>query len=585
MFTEIGDKLFLNAQIAVFGVFQLTGTVENYEGETSTRFFIKKYKSSTDNVNWTDWQDLTLLNLQTLNGRTLEVLFLQFVYERAGSETTGYLKFQDLSFTGSFVITVNDYSTTNESLFSDLVNNDAVTVTIANNLLKKIYGRGILPKYMSRYDDSEDFLAFWSSICTYFAYIVALANKFDDILNEKGFLAEYLAQRGIKFVKDEITITELQYIANNLIDEIRQRGTKSMIAERGHEFADGYVNPINGEWLRLIGKNHYDEFLVEFIKKQDGGYFSDVSSSNYNGTNHSIQINKTGFNEVDFPPLTNFRTLNNGAGVSIDSDVFNGQANLTIKPNAGDSITPNSWGIGEDLDNISSEVPAENLIVVDDGVDYELTFNIRSSGPSPAKIRFGLLPFNINNFFIPDGLQNATTGVPSVLFYDEAQDKLFLIPDQWYAIRCIVYCRGSQSSVILPEFGLNRLKFSATKDVAKVMPFVQLCDSNDEGTTEEISVSDWKFRPLIRGKHILPTSESVLVEGSNSEYITVEEDTYVCNPSFLQNDSSVLSWSKNNTTKDDESVENFIMEYLLPYQKRLYDIRLKPKTDDKQLLT
>ena len=550
IFTEIGDKLFLNAQIAVFGVFQLTGIVESYEGETSTRFFIKKYKSSTDNVNWTDWQDLTLLNLQSLNGRVLEVLFLQFVYERAGTDATGYLRFKNLSFTGSMIITINDYSTTNESLFSELVENDAVTVTIANNLLKKIYGRGILPKYLSRHDDSEDFLAFWSSICTYFAYIVALANKFDDILNEKGFLAEYLSQRGIKFVKDEITITELQYIANNLVDEFRKRGTKSMIVEQGHEFADGYINPINGEWLRLIGKNHYDEFLVEFIKKEECGYYADVSSSNYNGTNHSVQINKTGFNEVDFPPLINFRVLNNGAGLSIDGDAVGNI--LTIKPDIINPLTANTWGIGEDLDNISAEAPSGNLITVDDEIDYELTFNIRNSGPSTSLIRFGLLSYNINNFFIPDGLQNATTGVPSVLFYEEQKSKLFLIPDQWYAIRCIVYGRGSQSSNILPEFGLNKLRFAATKDIAKVMPFVQLNDVDGNMLDEEINISDWKFRPLIRGKHILPTLESVLV---GSEYVTVEEDTYICNPSFLQNDASVLSWSKNNTTQDDKSVQ------------------------------
>lgn len=575
--TEIGDKLFLNSQIAIFGEANFVSIVENVSGVTADRYFTKKFRWSKDNLVYSDWQELNIQNLSEINGEKIDVLFINFFYERSGIDKTGVLIFEDLKFLGSIILQINDYSSTNESIFKDFTENDSLTVAVANNLLKKIYKKGILPNYIKRETNNDtDFISFWAAVCQFFSYFTGLANRFDNILNDKELLSAYLRQRGLKFVESETTIGQLQHLSNNFFDELRKRGTKASMVHKGHVFKDGSVNEIDGEWLRVLGKNHYDEFLVEFIRKEDNGFYVDLSSNLYNGSNQSSQLNKAPENTPDFKSLLVYKILNRDAGSASIID-FSGMKVLEVKSLAGATETPDSFGIGIDLNNIPEEIEPEFLIKVDPEVDYEFTFKLKKSafsGNTAAKIKVGVLGFNVNNWKTIMPFKDSKTGVVSEVFFDKDFSSV-LKTSEWYFFRCIIFARGSLNTATENDFGYKSLTFS--ENTYKVLPYINL---NDSTTGSTLLIHDFKFRPLSRGNNILKLKR---YKSNRIDFDLI--DPQITNPCFVQNDCSVLTWTKNNSTESDESVENFVNEFLLPYQKNLFNIRLSPKTNDKQLLT
>lgn len=580
--TTIGEKLSLNCQLAVFGKLQIDSIEEETFGVTSGRLFKKMFKYSKDNLDWSDWDNFTLQNMQKLNGKEINVLFLNFSYERIGDDEEGVLQLINISFSGNMIITINDYSTTSKSIFADLIENDTFTVSIANNLLKKIYEYGIIPNFVERGNsESNDFIDFWSAVCTFFSYMLGLANKFDNILNDKDYLSEYVSQRNMTASKDNMTLSDIQFIANNFLSEVSKRGTKNILLEKGHEFLDGNSAQIDGEWIRLLSKNKYDEFLVEFVKKEHCGYFMDKSSFLYNGTNLSAQINKAPENTGSFTDLDKFPFANQ------DLDYYeivedDNETALKVTPVEGENV----FGIG--FSEVPKEVEAKYLINIDNSMDYEFTFMIKKELLAPIstnKLKIGILGFNLNNFHIPDSFLNLQSDVPQETFYEEDFTKRFTTSN-WYFIRCFIHAKqsfvGDQLSADMLDvnaldsrFGFKSLKFNHTEVVSKVMPYIQLI--GDDGACSML-IKDYKFRPLIRGKNVLSLK---LGFGKKAPI----SSPYIKNPSFVQNNSSVISWMKNNSDKSDLFVRNFIENYLLPYQKQLYEIQLVPKLDDKQLLT
>ena len=303
--SEIGDILYIYSQGAVAGDVNLTGFTDSVAGETPTRFFVKTFRYSTDGVNYSGWLPLTNANIALVSGMVPGLLFTEYRYERAGTDTTGILEFLNISLIGNIIIQIVENTVTLESIFDDLVNNDALTAAICNNLINKIYKAGIIPKFIERGDgiDDTDYVTFWTAICCFLAYLSSFANEFDRILFKRKYLIEYMKQKNIAFCEEQIPFMDLQYLANNFFDEIRKHGTQMIYREKGEELIDGSVTPIRGEWLRLICKNPYDEFLVDVVQKHQHGWCIGQSSPIYNGTYFSKQINKTEENTEDFQDL------------------------------------------------------------------------------------------------------------------------------------------------------------------------------------------------------------------------------------------------------------------------------------------
>ena len=574
-FQNIGQKVFLNSQLGIFGKLNITSLSFNSDGETLDRLLLKKFRYSFDNLEWSEWIDLNLSNLQQINNTNCEVLFINFWLERQGSDTTGIIEFMDISIDGDIIVKINDFSTTQESIFKDLVNNDTLTVSVANNLLKKIYQKGIIPNYIQRgfSYNNEDFISFWSSICTYFSYVIGLANKFDNILNEKELLSLYLEQRGVEFCKDEITLSDLQYIANNFFDEIRKRGTKFIFLDKDFKFLDNSSPGVDGEWLRLICKNHYDEFLVEFVKNEHCGFFIDKSSNLYNGTNLSTQLNKTKENSEDFVDLSKYRLINEETPAYEIESLGYVDGALSISPDQYEEMTSQDvFGIGYGLDEIPLEMDLNHLINVDVDIDYELTFKIKKGNMnSNPNIKVGINGCNVNGWVENNCFQDYITNIPKNIFCSKNLQTICKT-DNWYFLRFIIYSLKSKQQILKSgenDWGITKLKFST--EISKIIPFIHI---DSVSPNDKVYIHDLKFRPLIRGKNSLEKN----VDGQ-----TVKP--YFYNPCFIQNNNSAISWFKNNSDKRDIYVENFINNYLLQYHKNLFWIDLKPKTNDKQLLT
>jgi hypothetical protein len=114
----------------------------------------------------------------------------------------------------------------------------------------------------------------------------------------------------------------------------------------------------------------------------------------------------------------------------------------------------------------------------------------------------------------------------------------------------------------------RNLRFNPGEDIDMVKPFIQI---EGASASDEWLIHDFKMRPLIKGKNILPNVSTNQIG--------------VRNPQFLQGSGMVMNWVKNNSDNHtDNQVHNIIQDYLLPYQQKLIPIFLEPKLDDKQLL-
>lgn len=550
---SIGDVLTIKSQLSVRGAINLTGFTDVLIGETAERFFIKNFRYSKDNLTWSEWMILTDENVQKIQGSVFGLLFIECKYTRGGSTTTGILEFVSLELLGNIELQICNNTATVESIFADLVENDSFTSDLANNLLRKVYHHGILPTFIERGEetDNEDFVSLWGAVCFFMAMVTAFNNNFDEILYKRDYLIESIKQKGLQISGQETLLEDLQFLANNLKDEVRKRGTIRTTKEKGDE-------AVRGEWLRLLCKNYYDEFLIEVIEKKHMGYSIGNSSPLYNGTNFSTQINKTEENSEDFIDLAKYDTLGNveieGGSLKIHGD-------------------PDLNGLGFDLTSPPAEVDINRLITIDPEIDYEITFKVRRDAVLTGfGFRFGVLGFNRNGINKDLAFVDINTGASSNTFFNVTNaQEIAKVQGEWYSIRGIIY---SNKSILLDannsRLNINKgvnLKFNDEVEKVKVCIYGGSADP-----TQNIKIHDLKMRPLIRGRNILPDSK----DGS----------VYVKNPQFIQQQNTVLSWMKNNGEEmTDDQVHNYIERYLLPYQQKLVSIFLSPKVDDKQLLT
>jgi hypothetical protein len=564
--SAIGDVLFVYSQGALAGNVNITGYTDVTVGETPTRYFIRTFRYSLDGVNYSNWDALTNANLANITGTVTTLLFLEFRYERAGTDNTGLLEFGGITLNGNIIIQICNNTTTLDSIFADLACNDMLTASICNNLLKKIYNLGILPEFIKRGPgiNDTDFVSFWNAVSCFLAFVSAFANEFDQILYKRKYLIMDLEQRGAMFCKDTVLMTELQEIAKNFYDEIRRRGTKMTYQKLGTTMLDGYVMPMDGEWLRILCRNRYDEFLVDVVQKEKHGWCVGHSSPIYNGNYKSKQINKTEENTDDFVDLTKYEIQGLGSYVNIVTDP-NGWNCMSI---GSDGV--GTYGLGYPWNSPPPLVDWEDLIIVDKEIDYEITFKVKRELGSMSTLYFGVHGYNRNGAYRPLAFQRIDNGVISDRFFVDSFDDTTRIQGQWYSIRGIIYSAGSPS--VSPPFHKtnvigNNLKFSTTENIELVKPFIQFRGASPG---EEIRIHDFKMRPLIKGKHILSFRN---------------RRPFVVNPQFVQGDVMVMNWLKNNNDHySDNDITNKIQENLLPYEQKLIPIYLTKNVSDIQLL-
>jgi len=159
----------------------------------------------------------------------------------------------------------DDFSVTNRSIFKNILN-DALTEVVSSNLLKKLYFRGIIPRYITRGDNRDelvdsDYLSLFSSIAKFFALIIRFSKRFENFNTDLELMKENVRQNNLFFDESNITLEDLQYLSSHLYDEIRKRGTSLIFKSLGEKYGASKIMPIDGEFRRLLNSKTNDELL------------------------------------------------------------------------------------------------------------------------------------------------------------------------------------------------------------------------------------------------------------------------------------------------------------------------------------
>lgn len=582
--TEIGDVLLVYSQVIVNASISISSFDDILFGENPNRYFDKKFRYSLDGLNYSNWEVLNDTNLQQINGTVNGLLFFEFRYERVGTDDTGILEFNGITLIGNIEIQICENTCTLESIFTELSQNDFYTMAIRNNILRKVFHHGIIPRFIERGDviDNTDFISFWSAVCIYLSYFSSFADSFDNLLFKKDYLLEYVRQYNLQINEKETTYQYLLFLSTNFYDEIRKRGTQMTNKKIGTELLDGSITEVDGEWLRIICRNHYDEFLFEVISKEHSGFCLGKSSPMYNGTYFSKQLNKTEENTEDFQDLSKYTLLENPTLQNEDNK-------NCLK------ITNGIGGLGYYLRNPPTYLDTKELITIDEEVDYELTFDFKRTNFALNNFRIyvGILPYNRNGFLLQNHLQNMTNDNITNVILSYPVQEISKIENQWYSFRGILYSRNSLTAGISAgRTNLNKgnnLKVRSSYKHKQMVEKVKIClyiqrndiSLEDGGSSEfDFFIHNLKFRPLVRGKSI-----SKKLEGIGEFDQKIYSEPIIRNPQFLQSTTFVLNWRKNNNQdKSENQIDNFIQNYLLPYQQKLISIPLTPYVEDKQIL-
>lgn len=431
---NINDSFKFSIQAYINGNLSLNSLFEDVENETVDRFFEKKYRYSLDGINYTEWDVLDLNNFEII-GYADNIVFIDFIYTRKGNDESGFLKFNSLEILGEGVIQFNSYNKNFDLIFSDVLQKNFYTKSLRQNLLRKLYNSGILPKFIERGGgDDDDFLSFWGAICGFFSLISTFANEFDEIPFNSEKLKEYLNQQNISTHQNS-TLNQLKNISENLLQEYRYRGTVMTLQNDGENL---------GEWLRLISYESKDDFLIDFERKKDNGYFLNQSSIIYPGTfSDNYQIEK-------------FK---------------------------------NSY-ISDDA-NIPNYINPENLIPIEKDIDYIFEFTVNKNYVGSFYFNIGLATYNSSGFLIENSLKNCKTQSFDNFFIKERitcfQNTGELI------IRCVLFnseYEYDENNELNIGFG-NNLKQENTI-FKNVIPII-----TNEDLFDNISV-----RPLVKGWNI-----------------------------------------------------------------------------------
>jgi len=535
--TEIGDILVIKAEVPILGLVTLTDFIDNVTGETASKYFTKTFRYSIDGINFSEWIELTTENVAAVDVEPTNAFKVEYRYERAGTDTTGQLAFDDVTLDGTYTA-VECGDTYSRSIFAEFFSCSSIEVLEwCLSVLEKIYKPGIVPEYIIRGSESNinwedrDYLDFWRSITCYFAVIVTYARLFGDFTSNKKILEAYLQSKDF-FVCTSDTIFDLVYIANNLYDEMRKRGTQgialqsNMIDDSSSSLSGSEADlqrEIDGELYRLVCWQEGDEFLFCNSEPWKCGWVINKSSPLYRGINDRYNANKSYEMSQDVLDLSKY-PLYESSYISLESDGT--KQVMRVKPSIGSSA--GFLPLAFDLDF---------AIPVDPSLDYEFTCSIRNTGTTDW-IYTGVLSYT------KDGNNVTNVGVS----YGGGKDTFLnglqvgKVSSQYYYLRGIIY--NSDQALLGADgdtgdgFGSN-LKFGSDS-VSYIIPFIFIAGKDGVG---EYYIWDIKVRPR-------KTNFSTGCVSGSKNYL--------------------LTWLNNRSPQySDESVTRLMKEKLIPYNSIL----------------
>lgn len=542
----IGDVLLIDVMPKITGRVHLTDFSDVLEGVTSTRTVQKEFRVSPDGVFWNSWQPLTAENLSLSEYVVDSALTIQLRYTRTGSDSTGVIEFKSIDFMGSREAIQFVATTISSSIFANIIGTPEMKA-LEENLFKKLYYRGIVPAYIPRADNSDenedrDYIDLFFSVARFFSMFIRFFKRFEDFRTDFDLMREQVRQYGIYFDESNITLAELQYLAQHLYDQIRQRGTEMIFKRKGYLMPNGETLQIDGEFIRLLRSKTTDELLYENMPLSRVGWCLGQSSPMYRGTSQAYYLNKTKENTQDFEDLSNF--VINSKGASAEYSLVEDSERKVLRLFASKKST---IGLGLIEDKIVND--NKDLVVVDSKMDYEITFAFKITKgklDNNNKILFGVDGFDILGNFMADAFITPNGYKIENLFFERWTETW--VKGEWYYARGIIHAYSTANvNESLTNLGIGTNLYFNNSFVKFILPKIQIYGSSDL----EVEIWDYKIRPLVRGTNILPLKNG-------------EENSHSLG--FIQSSRIFYSYVRNNNnSQSKDEITDIIEKYLLPY--------------------
>lgn len=458
------------------GLVSITNLTEVITGTTGTRFFEKQFAYTLDGVKYSKWETLTLGALQAISGGVIPIesdFIVKFRYIRRGTDASGDLTIDSLVINGTYSLAYLQILDLSNTVFEDIGFTDEYWNKVWINLLKKLYGRGIVPEYIQRQDndqDDADYIVQFKSVAYFFALTVALVDdKISKIKEKVDDLSEFLIQRGV-FAYSDNSISALNLIANYIYDEIRRRATIDISRIDGSYLAP-LANPKHGELLRLINFQMNDEFLFEYLKRENGWYV-DCNFAESHGLQRNKQLNKW-FDSGESVDLSNFTITG-----TVDNLDFDSRDNMMrMQP---------------------SSTATSKSIKVDSHLSYELTFWLKTSldGVNLNTLTLQVLAATANGTSL--SILDSSNG----LAFDEfltSHANANTSSGVYYFVRCKIY-KDSEPNLTFPYYQTN-LNTGKNLRFVPNTERIQLKFTAGAVAGGQIAISDIKLKPLMQTKN------------------------------------------------------------------------------------
>ncbi len=99
--TEEGDVLVIKTEYPVVGLVSLTQFVDTTVNEDTENYFSKQFRYSLDGgVTYSDWTELNLENIQSIEITKYDTFVIEYKYIRVGDESSVELEFDDILVSG-----------------------------------------------------------------------------------------------------------------------------------------------------------------------------------------------------------------------------------------------------------------------------------------------------------------------------------------------------------------------------------------------------------------------------------------------------------------------------------------------------
>lgn len=518
-----GDSIVLKTDFPVIGIKSVLGI--NIDGIYSSLKF--EFRGSVDSVNWSDWKELTLQNLNSLDFNKLHPFQVEYRVTCTDSGQN-YLYSINLEFEYESFPTPTSFDSTPFKQFMTFSNRKSLLWAV--NVLEKMYKSGIVPEFIDRGENRSwediDYLDFWWPTIYYNALKVSYDSVFKETLFRPELLQDFLKQRDL-YPGTEKDLGQLYYLATNYYNEIRRRGTP-LIKEESLPLPSLYEGvEVRGELLRLL--NCTSDEIEDFILTGDDiGWYVGKSSPLYqSGT--SVENIIKGFEYTkDYENPSKYPFLNPQFIEKISTEISPERTGSCMK------LLPDRFISCGIVPYSDWEIQKNFSIKVNPKFSYEITFLIK--GGSGQKINFGVTCFNQFGHNLGDSLSVRNLEIETSYFYKGKVEP---------SLGGFVLVRGILWSYFSPQLegsvpkGFSKgqnLKFKRL-DVTYICPVLNV--TGDGG--EAVHLYDFKVRPC---------------KIDTSSYVSQEDLLY-------------LRGESKNEELSTEKVQKIINNKLIPYNMEL----------------